>query len=231
MTGATRAAMVFGAGFGKRMAPLTVTTPKPLVALAGTTLLDRALAFADEASADPIVVNAHYLANQIVSHLAGRDVTVIEERPNILDTGGGLRNALAHLGEDPLFTLNPDAAWLGPNPLEVLDRAWRPDTMRALLLLVPRAQAEAHLGAGDFDIDAAGCLSRGSGFVYTGAQLIDPSGLHDIPGDAFSLNIYWDALDRLGGIHGVVYPGTWCDVGHPAGLDRATELLKAAAGV
>ena len=217
------ALMIFAAGFGRRMGALTETRPKPLIEVAGETLLDRALAIGRAAGPSRIVANAHYEAAQIDRHLSGTEVRVVHETPDILDTGGGLRNALPHLGTGPVFTLNPDAAWRGPNPLNALASAWR-DGMGALLLLVPADRARAHGGRGDFALDEDR-LIRGGPFVYTGAQIVDPSRLDEIPDAAFSLNRYWDLLAAEGRLHGAVYDGDWCDVGHPDGIAQAERML------
>lgn len=222
------AVMLFAAGFGTRMGALTKDRPKPLIKVAGRPLLDHALALADAAGIGRQVVNAHYHADQIAAHLAGRDVTVSIESPEILDTGGGLRQALPLLGPGPVFTLNTDAVWAGPNPLQVLRAAWDPDRMDALLLLLPPERAQGHKGSGDFSIDAAGRLRRGPGLVYSGAQILRPDGLGDIPQPVFSLNLLWDRIGAAERLCGAVYPGDWCDVGHPDGIAMAESMLATA---
>ena len=220
------AAMLFAAGFGTRMGALTRNRPKPLIEVAGRPLLDHALAIAQEAGAAPIVVNAHYLADQVAAHLRGRDVALSRETPDILDTGGGLRAARPLLGAGPVFTMNTDAVWHGPNPLSLLARHWRPAHMDALLLLLPPAQALGHAGAGDFVADGAGRLTRGPGMVYSGAQIIRTELLEDMPDGAFSLNLLWDRMMAAGRMHGLAYPGRWCDVGHPGGIALAEGMLR-----
>src|SRR5690606_3470994 len=131
--------------------------PKPLIKVAGRSLLDRALEMGRQAGANRIAVNTHYLGGQIADHLAGTDVAISHE-PELLDTGGGLRKALPLLGAGPVATLNPDVVWTGPNPLATLAQAWR-DDMDALLALVPLAQARARLGGGDFAMDAQGRIA------------------------------------------------------------------------
>jgi MurNAc alpha-1-phosphate uridylyltransferase len=218
--------MIFGAGFGTRMGVLTRSCPKPLIEVGGTTLLDRTLSIADEAGAAPIVVNTHYLHEQMARHLSDRDVRVVHETPTILDTGGGLRNALPLLGRGPHHTLNPDCVWRGPNPLTMLAAAWDPDRMDALLLIVPLERAHGFAGKGDFDMDASGRLIRKGPFAYTGAQIIKPESLDGIPDAAFSLNLPWDRIAANGLLFGLVYGGHWCDVGHPDGIRIAEELLE-----
>jgi MurNAc alpha-1-phosphate uridylyltransferase len=217
--------MIFGAGFGTRMGALTAGRPKPLIEVAGRTLLDRTLDLGRDAGCAPIVVNAHYLAASLESHLAGSDVVLSIETPEILDTGGGLRHALPRLGPGAVATLNPDCVWAGPNPLILLRDAWDPARMGALLLLVPLEQSHAHEGTGDFALDPDGRLLRNGPNVYTGAQILDPSGLGDVADPVFSLNVYWNALASEGRLFGMVYPGRWCDVGHPAGIAAAEALL------
>ncbi|SMX32544.1 nucleotidyltransferase family protein [Maliponia aquimaris] len=217
------AVMLFAAGFGTRMGALTIDRPKPLIKVAGRALLDHAL---DLTRGIPTrVVNAHYHADQIVAHLHGTDVRVSVEQPEILDTGGGLRNALPLLGTVPVYTLNTDAIWKGPNPLDLLRAAWRPDQMDALLLCVPLERAIGRQGGGDFSLDAEGRLHRGGDLVYSGAQILRTEGLAQIPDPVFSLNRLWNAQADKGRLYGLPYPGQWCDVGRPEGIALAERML------
>ena len=232
MTGAGAmpgAILLFAAGFGTRMGDLTRTRPKPLIEVAGRPLIDHALALADAAGIARKVVNAHYRAEQIVAHLAARpDIAVSLEAPEILDTGGGLRHALPLLAADPVFTLNTDAAWTGPNPLATLAQAWDVRRMDALLLLVPPSRAHGHHGTGDFAMGADGALSRGAGATFTGAQIISVAALDALPAGPASLNVAWDAAIARGRLFGALHPGQWCDVGHPGGI-AAAEAMRAGA--
>ena len=215
--------MIFAAGLGTRMRPLTDDRPKPLIPVAGRSLLDRALDLGREAGAAPIVVNTHYRADQIAAHLAGRDVALSPEPDQILETGGGLRQALPLLGAGPVLTLNPDVVWTGPNVLSALVSAWD-DRMDALLALVPLERATGRQGAGDFDLDGGRLIRRGD-YVYGGAQMIRTDRLAAIPERAFSLNRLWDLMIAEGRAHGLVHPGGWCDVGYPAAIPLAEALL------
>lgn len=222
------AIMIFAAGFGSRMGDLTKDRPKPLIPVAGKPLIDHALDLATRAGLTRKLANAHYLAPMIDAHLTPKGVTVITETDEILETGGGLRNALPHLGLGPVYTLNPDAIFAGPNPLGLLAGAWDPDEMDALLCCVAPEQAIGHKGAGDFTLSETGTLTRGPGLIYTGAQIIKTDLLHDIPETAFSLNRLWDRMQPLDRLHGIVYPGQWCDVGHPEGIALAESMLERA---
>jgi N-acetyl-alpha-D-muramate 1-phosphate uridylyltransferase len=221
--------MILAAGFGTRMGALTAERPKPLIPVAGRALLDHAIAAA-RAGGGRIAVNAHYRANQIAAHLAAHhpDIALSVEAPAILESGGGIKRALPHLGSDPIATLNADAVWAGPDPLSVLAQAWDGARMGALLLLVPPYRAVGRLGGGDFSQDAQGLLAwdkSATGLIHSGAQLIAPALLADHPGDVFSLREIWQSLMDAGRLFGVTYPGRWADVGHPEGLALAEGML------
>lgn len=223
MTGAPTSAMIFAAGLGTRMGDLTRDTPKPMLPLGGRPMIDHAVDLVKDAGIAQIVANTHYLAPRIEPHLQALGLTVLREAPDILETGGGLKAALPHLGGDTVVTLNPDAAWTGPNPIRTLLDQWRPD-MRALLLLVPLSRARTTRTDGDFTLDN-GRITRGGDFLYTGAQILRTDRLTDIPDTAFSLNRYWDHLSRTAPLHGVVHDGGWCDIGTPEGLAEAETML------
>ena len=219
--------MVFAAGFGTRMKHLTRDRPKPMIEVSGKPLIDHALDLCTALPAERTVVNLHYKAEILAAHLAQRPVTTLHEVPDILDTGGGLRNALPLLGEHPVMTLNSDAIWRGPNPLRLLAQAWDPDRMDGLLMCLTPGQAEGHTGTGDFTADTSGRLSRGDGLVYAGAQIVKTGGLRDIPDRVFSLNRLWDLMIAERRLYALDYPGRWCDVGHPEGIARAETLVAA----
>jgi len=162
--------MLFAAGFGRRMQPLTQDRPKPLVEVAGKALIDHALDLVPGADIGRIVANTHYKSEMIARHLAARPVTLSYESPAILETGGGLRAALPLLGVDPVLTLNSDAVWGGENPLRLLQSRWNPTKMDALLVCIPPQQARGHSGAGDFNCAPDGRL--------TGAELFCPGADH-----------------------------------------------------
>lgn len=220
--------MIFAAGFGTRMGALTANRPKPLIPVAGKALLDHALDLAAAAHASPVVVNSHYLANQIAQHLTDRNVLISEEPDEILETGGGLRKALPLLGAGPVLTLNSDAVWTGQNPLAQLAAHWDDTRMDALLLLLPARQAKGHSGTGDFILEQDGKISRAAGrpgLVYLGAQIIRPDGLMTIQKPVFSLNLLWDDMIAKGRAFGLIHQGGWCDVGRPEGIVEAETLL------
>lgn len=219
------AAMLFAAGLGTRMAPLTKDRPKPLIEVAGRALLDHALAqFSDQ----KIVANTHYLADQIADHLHGSGVLVSDESEKLLETGGGLKKALPLLGPDPVFTMNTDAVWAGENPVKALSRHWDAGAMQALLLLIPTGAAKGHAGPGDFNLEPDGRIVRGSHYVYSGLQIIKTNGLAAIDSDTFSLWELWTRMFEENAVFGAVYRGQWCDVGQPESIAIAEKMLETA---
>lgn len=218
--------MVFAAGFGTRMGDLTKNRPKPLIEVAGKALIDHTLEWVKDFGANEIVVNLHYKADLLRKHLSGREIRFSEEQPEILETGGGLKAALPLLGSDPVFTMNSDSVWAGPNPLRLLFDLWTPVKMDALLLCIPKDHAVGHKGSGDFLLGDDGRLSRGPGSIYSGLQIVKPDLVHTVDERCFSLNKVWDIALAQGRAFGATYPGQWCDVGHPGGILLAEDMLR-----
>ncbi|WP_340264921.1 nucleotidyltransferase family protein [Sphingobium mellinum] len=229
-------AMLMAAGLGKRMRPLTATRPKPLVKVAGKPLMDHALDRLAAGGIRKVVVNVHYLADTVEAHLgAYRDdleVLISDERPKLLETGGGLIHARPLLGDEPFVCANSDNLWIdGPQEtIGMMQRLWDPERMDALLLLVPLARAHCHSGPGDFHMDAAGRLSRRKAshvapFVFTGVQIMSPRLLVDPPSDVFSTNVFWNRAIEAGRLYGVSHQGLWFDVGTPRAIPYVESFL------
>lgn len=231
--------MILAAGLGLRLRPLTETRPKPLIEVAGRTMLDRALDHLVAAGIGSAVVNCHYLAEQIKAHVAGRespDIRLSHEEV-LLETGGGIAKALADLGEGPFFAANADIIWSdGATPaLARLVAHWNDDTMDALLLIHPAERAVGYDGAGDFHLDETGGLRRrgadkAAPYVFTGVQLLHPRLFDGAPSGAFSMNVLYDRALAAGRLHGVVHDGEWYHVGTPAALADADALLASGEG-
>jgi MurNAc alpha-1-phosphate uridylyltransferase len=229
--------MIFAAGHGTRMRPLTDARPKPLIEVAGRTLLDRTLDHATAAGIARVVVNTHYLGDMIVHHLSDRpDIRLSIETDRALETGGGLKRALPLLGPGPVLAVNSDAIWTGANPFGQLAAAWQPDRMDALLLLLPLEQVAGSGQSADFAIDGAGRLTRhadggGRPHAYTGAQIIRTDGLESVVDDVFSLNVLWRRMIDAGRLYGLIHDGGWCPVGQPINIAEAEHLLAGARNV
>ena len=229
-----RRAMVLAAGLGKRMRPLTENKPKPLIEAGGRTMLDRVLDQLDSFGIEQVVVNRHYLGDQIEDHLKTRasPKTVISREDELLDTGGGVVNALDKLGEEPFFVVNADIVWLdGPTAaLERLTQAWQDEAMDALLLMHRCVSAYGYSGRGDYFIDPRGVMRRRgthdvTPYVFAGVQILHPRLFVDAVDTPFSLNYLYDDAENRGRLYGLVHDGEWFHVGTPAGLKIADDRL------
>ncbi len=227
-------AMVLAAGLGTRMRPLTDSRPKPLVKVGGRALIDYIFDYCREGGVTDAVVNVHYLAEMIEDHVAGvasPRITLSDERAGLLDSGGGVKKALPHLGKGPFFVLNADAIWIdGPQPsLGRLREHWDPETMDILLLLAASSSATGWGNRGDFAMDQNGRLRRAAKnevtpFVYAGAGIWKPELFEGQP-DVFSLNRLFDQAAEKGRLHGLRLDGVWMHVGTPEAIGEAEDAI------
>lgn len=228
-------AMMMGAGLGTRMRPLTEDRPKPLVTVAGRTLIDHSIDRLVAAGVTFIVVNVHYKAAMLRTHLEKRsDVAIVfsDETERLLDTGGGVVRAMPHFGGEPFFILNSDSIWVedATPALPAMQKAWDPTSMDGLLLLAEMETALGYEGHGDFALHSDGRVvrARDSGekpFAYPGVQIIHPRMFEGAPAGAFSTNIMWDRAIADGRLYGTVLDGTWLHVGTPEARDEAEQYL------
>lgn len=229
--------MVLAAGLGKRMLPITATLPKPLVKVGGKALIDFTLDRLAEAGIEKVVVNVHYLPDQVEAHLSGRrspPVVISDEREMLLETGGGLKKALPLLGDEPFMTLNADSLWIeGPRPnLKRLVEAWDPDRMDILMLLALGATSVGYDGRGDFTMDATGRLTRRTEreiapFVYAGVAIVKPELVRNAPDGPHSANLLYDRAIEAERLYGLRLDGQWLHVGEPQSIAAAEESLAA----
>ena len=231
-----QSAMVLAAGLGTRMRPLTDTLPKPLVERHGRALIDHVLDRIADAGIPRAVVNVHYKAEAIESHLAGRthpEVVISDERDALLDTGGGVARALPKLGAEPFLVHNSDSVWIegATSNIRRLAHAWDPDRMDSLMLLAARRTSLGYEGAGDFDLQADGRITRRlqdreSDYVFTGVSIAHPRLFVNAPQGAFSLNLPWTSAIAAGRLFGLVLDGTWMHVGTPDALLEAGSRIE-----
>lgn len=238
MTWCPQSAMVLAAGLGTRMRPAANGRPKPLVPLGGRALIDHVLDRIAEAGVPRTVVNVHYCADQIVSHLGRRTrpaIVISDETDVILDTGGGVRKALPHLSDQAFLVHNSDSVWIerDVSNLSRLFARWDDGTMDCLMLLAPVETSLGYSGKGDFSLAANGeVVRRGTAsradYVFTGVSLMHPRLFADSPSGAFSLNLLWDRAIAAHRIYGLTLDGVWMHVGDPVALDQAEKRLAGA---
>ena len=231
-----RTAMVFAAGLGTRMRPLTDRMPKPLVEVAGKALIDHVL---DRLAADGVetaIVNVHYLADQIEAHLRGRTsprIIISDERALLLDQGGGIRKVLPQLGPEPFLICNTDAFWIeGPSSnIARLARTWDPDRMDAQLLVAASATSVGVDSIGDFFMTPDGRLQqrdeRGvAPFVYSGVGIIKPELFAAETREVFHLAPFFFDAARNGRLYGQRLEGLWLHVGAPEAIVEAETAIS-----
>ncbi|RMA43552.1 nucleotidyltransferase family protein [Rhodophyticola porphyridii] len=223
-----RSCMILAAGFVRRMGALAADRPKPLIEVAGRPMIEHAPAQARDVGAAPIAVNGHSRADRPAAYLTAlKDVSFLNETPEILESGGGDRNALPVLGEGPIWCLNSDAVRRGENALRLLAAGWRPGAMGGLSLLVPRDRAVRRQGGGDFALSETGNITPDrTGLVWTGAQMLDGTEFDDTPSGPFSIWAIWRKLMVRGRMFGAIYRGFWADMGHPGGIPMAEAMLE-----
>lgn len=228
-------AMILAAGLGTRMRPLTDRMPKPLVPVAGKPLLDHVLDRLAEAGVSSAVVNVHYLPDQIVQHVASRNlprVTISDERDLVLGTGGGVVKALPLIGDAPFYHLNADTMWIDgvqPNLLRLAE-AFDSSRMDILLLMAPTSHSIGYTGSGDYAMLADGALRKRKEhqvvpFVYAGVAIMSPAIFANAPKGEFSLTKIFDAANERERLFGLRLDGLWMHVGTPDAVRDAEEAL------
>jgi N-acetyl-alpha-D-muramate 1-phosphate uridylyltransferase len=228
-------AMVLAAGLGLRMRPLTDHMPKPLVRVAGRTLLDHVLDKLAAADVGEAVVNVHYLPDQIIEHTVSRKsprVIISDERNHVLGTGGGVVKALPLLGPAPFFHVNSDTLWIDgvqSNLMRLAD-AFDPARMDILLLMAPTASSIGYSGRGDYAMLPDGALRKRREhqvvpFVYAGAAILSPRIFADAPKGEFSLTRMFDAANEQERLFGLRLDGVWMHVGTPDAVGAAEEAF------
>ncbi len=228
-------AMILAAGLGQRMRPLTLTTPKPLLKVAGKCIIDYGLDHLKAARVQRAIVNKHYLPDQIEvwsKSVQGIDMQVSDETDAVLETGGGIQRALPMLGEDPFFVLNSDCFWTekGQPALRRLALLWNDAEMDCCLLLVDPKQTTGYDGQGDFTIGNDGRLTRNTsdGLAYIGGYIVHPRLFAGIASGKFSMNVLWNKAIAKRRLFGIAHAGHWLHVGTPAAIAKAEAFLEGA---
>jgi MurNAc alpha-1-phosphate uridylyltransferase len=230
-------AMVLAAGLGTRMRPLTETTPKPLIEVAGKALLDWGLDSLERTGVAEAVVNIHHLPGRMRAHLEKRRrprIVVSDESDRLLESGGGVVKALPLLGAEPFFVLNADTFWVEDKPpnLSGLALAWEGARMDILLMLAEMDKATGHSGRTDFLLGADGRLARSrgdpAGLIYAGAAIVHPRIFAGAAAEPHSLNRYFDSTAAHGRLFGWCMGGRWITVGTPEAIPAAEAAVAAA---
>lgn len=204
-------AMLLAAGRGTRLAPLTDHTPKPLLEVKGKPLIHWQLQALAKAGISRCVINLHHLGEQIeqaVGDGSRWDMEVVYSREHmLLETGGGIVQALPLLGDAPFVLMNGDI-WTDFNLQTLPDKPVHAGGIH--LVLTPTPAWREH---GDFEFDAPQIPERGDRYVFCGIGVVDPASLEDRRAEPFSMaEVYFDLAAR-GLLSGQLHTGTWLDIG------------------
>ena len=193
-------AMILAAGYGKRMLPLTKTTPKPLIKLGQKNFLERSVELLIKLGVKEIVLNIYYLSSEIEEFIKKKNyeasISLIKEE-ELLDTGGGIFNATKQFEDEPFFVLNPDTIWNKNyyEELKILENSYL-EKNKPILLLVDKTNSHDKSFKGDFNFIEQNHIIREASnqYVFTGAQIINRSVFKDIKEEVFSMNLVWNKI-------------------------------------
>ena len=226
-------AMILSAGYGKRLNPLTLDYPKPLLKIGSETLLSNTLKFLEQYGIEQVVINVYYLGEKIEEYLDKRKfnlaITIVKEKDKILDTGGGVLNAIQHFSKDPFLIINPDTIW-NKNyivKLKSMENFFLTNSKtKCLMLVVDKLRSFDKSLKGDFNLDK-NLITRSDKknlkYIFTGLQIIKPQIFYNIKEQIFSMNKIWDNLilnNELNGIESDI------DFFHVSTLNIYKNLLE-----
>jgi MurNAc alpha-1-phosphate uridylyltransferase len=226
-------AMILAAGFGKRIYPLTLKNPKPLLKIGNETLLSNALKFLELFGIKQAVINVHYLREQIVEYLDKSQfnltINIVNEKDKILDTGGGVLNAIQHFSNEPFLTINPDTIWNSHylEELRLMEKAFfENEKNKCSLLVVNKKKSFDQSFKGDFSLEN-NLINRKDknnlNYIYTGLQIIKPEVFSSLDTKIFSINKIWDKLIESNELYGME---SNIDFLHVSTLDIYKSLLE-----
>ena len=226
-------AMILCAGYGKRLNPLTSNCPKPLLKIGKETLLSNTLKFLEHFGTKQVVINVHYLSEQIIDYVKKNkfnlDISIIEEKDNILDTGGGVLNALKYFSNKSFLIINPDTVWNLDYLIELklMEKTFFLNKKnKCLVLVVDKSKSFDKNSKGDFHLENKLINRKNKDnlkYIYTGLQIIKPEVFTDLNDKVFSINSIWDKLIQSNELYGMESNLNFL---HVSTLDIYKSLLK-----
>jgi len=226
-------AMILAAGFGKRIKPLTNNCPKPLLKIGKETLLSNSLKFLELLGIEKVIINVHYLSEQIIDYINKNkfnlNINIIKEEGKILDTGGGVLNAIKYFSNEPFIIINPDTIWNSNylNEIKLMEELFFENSKsNCFLLLANKKKSFDKFLNGDFNLNE-NMVTREKGadldYIYTGLQIIKPAVFSDMNPTVFSINNIWDKLIKKNELYGMK---SSIDFLHVSTLSTYQKLLK-----
>ena len=226
-------AMILAAGFGKRINPLTLKNPKPLLRIGNETLLSNTLKFLEMYEIKEVVINVHYLGEQIINYIKNKKfnltIKIIKEEDKILDTGGGVLNAIQYFSDSPFLIINPDTIWSSNylKEIKLMEKLFfENEKSKCSLLVVNQKESFDQSFKGDFNLKN-NLLNRKNkedlDFIYTGLQIIKPDIFSNFTKKVFSINEIWDYLIQTNNLYGIESKLNFL---HVSNLEIYKKLLK-----
>ena len=225
-------AMILAAGFGKRIYPLTLKSPKPLLKIGNETLLSNTLKFLKKLGIKQVVINVHYLGEQIADYISKNKfnltINIVKEKDKILDTGGGVLNSIHHFSNEPFLIINPDTIWNSYylEEAKLMQKVFFENKKKCLLLVVNKEKSFDRTFRGDFNLKN-NLIDRKRKdnlvYIYTGLQIIEPKVISNINEKVFSINRIWDKLIASNELYAIE---SKIDFLHVSTLDIYKSLLK-----
>tara|TARA_Y100000590_G_C15593216_1_gene966944 strand:- start:297 stop:995 length:699 start_codon:yes stop_codon:yes gene_type:complete len=206
-------AMILCAGYGKRLNPMTLNCPKPLLKIGNETLLSKTLKFLKNCGINQIVINVHYLGQQIIDYVdknkLNLSITIVEEKKDILNTGGGVLNAINNFSNEPFLIVNPDTIWHSnySKELKIMEKVFSLNkNSKCCMLVINKKRSFDQNFKGDFNLEN-NLINRKNKdnlkYIYTGLQIIDPKVFSSLNSKIFSINVIWDQLIKNNELYGV----------------------------
>ena len=221
-------AIILAAGFGKRLLPLTKELPKPLLEIGGKKLIEYSIDLLRENNITEIIINSHYLHEKISEFITKKYPNIsLSYEKNILDTGGGILNAMSFFDQENFFVLNSDTVWTRnySDDLHKLKEVFKNSNSKAALLLAHKKDSFDKNLSGDFSLDQNNLLNKSSNdYIYTGCQLLNPNIFNlKKKGDIFSMNEIWNDLIAQESLNGCL---SSCSFLHATNLEIYNQLIK-----
>ena len=228
-----RKAMILAAGFGKRVHPLTLNCPKPLLKIGDETLLSNTLKFLKLFGINQVIINVHYLREQIIDYIKKNkfnlSINIVKEENKILDTGGGVLNAIQYFSNEPFIIINPDTIWSSYylEELKLMEKNFFKNKKSKCSILVAKKTISFDQSfKGDFNLEN-NLINRKNKddlkYIYIGLQIIKPEVFFGLDLEVFSINKIWNQLIESNELHGME---SNIDFLHVSTLDIYQNLLK-----
>ena len=202
-------ALILCAGFGKRLNPLTLDIPKPLIKLKDVTILETCINLIESLGVKKIIINSFYLKNQIYDFLENKnfksEIIIVDDGDVILDTGGGIFNMLNHIHEENVLIFNPDTVWKKNYLKEIfeMEKLYFSKQIKNILLLVSKKLSFDKNLTGDFELkNNLISKTHDNKYIYTGCQILNKKVFANYKVKNFSMTKVWNSLIEKNELYG-----------------------------